>query len=137
MISRGPLAQVLAEAPMDRTFLLVELADGAHVVVDGTNEDWASLAKIPEKICGICVRFRSSSLEVSPKNAKGYFFRPGVGACLSANIQQYNLFILGHLDDDGETVHTSTVVVPELLVVNSDRRNRTDKESVGTSLIIN
>lgn len=124
---------------MDRSFLLAELADGMYVVLDGTNEDWAVLNKISRlvsKIIGVSARFRSAKLDVTPRNAKGYFFRPGVGASLSANIQQYNLFVLGHLDDDGETVHTSTVVVPELLVVNSDQRNRSDKETVGTSLII-
>lgn len=133
----GTLAQVLSNAPMDQAFLLVEMANESFAVVDGTNEDWANLAKLPDKIRGVCVRFRSSRLEVSPRDAKGYFFRPGVGASLSANIQQYNLFILGHLDDDGETVHTSTVVVPELLVVNSDQRNRFDEETVGASLITN
>jgi len=136
-VKYGTLAQVLSAAPMDCAFLLVEMASGNFVTVEGTNEDWANIASLDDKITAVCVRFRSSRLEVSPRDAKGYFFRPGVGASLSANIQQYNLFILGHLDDDGETVHTSTVVVPELLVVNSDQRNRADKETVGTSLIIN
>ena len=136
-MKHGTLAQALKDAPMDRSFLLVEMADETFAVVEGTNEDWAELAKLPPKITGVCARFRSSRLEVSPRNAKGYFFRPGVGASLSANIQHYNLFIMGHLDDDGETVHTYTVVVPELLVVNSDQRNRSDKETVGTSLITN
>jgi len=131
----GTLAQALSDAPMDRAFLLVEMAEGNFAVVDGTNEDWANLARLPEKIRAICVRFRSSRLEVSPRDAKGYFFRPGVGASLSAQIQQYNLFVLGHLEEDGQTVQTFTVVVPELLVVNSDRRNRHDQETVGKSLI--
>jgi hypothetical protein len=58
-----------------------------------------------------------------------------VGASLSSQIQQYNLFVVGHLEEDGETVQTFSVVVPELLVVNSDRRDRHDPETVGSSLI--
>lgn len=132
---RGTLAEVLADVTLDRSFLLIELDDGSFAVVEGTNEDWEKLSTIPQKIAKVCVRFRSSRLELSPRNAKGYFFRPGVGASLSAQIQQYNLFVIGHLEEDGETVQTFTVVVPELLLVNSDRRSRYDQETVGSSLI--
>jgi hypothetical protein len=132
---RGTLAEVLADVTLDRSFLLIELDDGSFAVVEGTNEDWEKLSTIPQKIAKVCVRFRSSRLELSPHNAKGYFFRPGVGASLSAQIQQYNLFVIGHLEEDGETVQTFTVVVPELLLVNSDRRSRYDQETVGSSLI--
>jgi hypothetical protein len=131
----GTLEQVLANVTLDRAFLLIELSDGSFAVVEGTNEDWEKLDSIPQKITRVCVRFRSSRLEVSPPNAKGYFFRPGVGASLSSQIQQYNLFVVGHLEEDGETVQTFSVVVPELLVVNSDRRDRHDPETVGSSLI--
>ena len=135
----GSLSEVLYQAPFDRTFLLAGLEGNLIVVADGDAEDWErvrSLVEDGKKMISLEIRFRSASFHVAPDRAGGYFFRPAVAACLSGSSHSFNLFVVGHLDEAGQ-VHTQSVVVPELVVVNRDIRQQSDQESVGSSLILN
>lgn len=138
-MTAGTLPEVLAQAPFDHSFLLAGLSGGLFVVADGTPDDWVRLSSLitPERhMTSLEVRFRSSCMKAVPELARGYFFRPAVAACLSGNSKSYNLFVVGYCGEDG-IVHTKSVIVPEMVVVNEDTREQSDKESVGTSLIIN
>ena len=133
----GSLPEVLSQAPFDRPFLLAGLEGDLFVVAEGTTEDWERVGTLvgqERRMVSLEIRFRSASLRTAPDRALGYFFRPAVAACLSGSSHSFNLFVVGHLAEDG-LVHTQSVVVPELLIVNKDTREVSDQESVGTSLI--
>lgn len=135
----GPLSDVLAQAPFSQPYLLAGLEGERFVLVDGDAEDWERVRAmvIPGRpLISLEIRFRSASLRCVPDRARGYFFRPAVAACLSGTSRSFNLFVVGHQDEDG-VVRTQSVVVPELIVVNNDARDATDVESVGASLITN
>lgn len=135
----GSLPEVLSQAPFDRPFLLAGLEGDLFVVAEGTKEDWDRVKPLVaqgRKMISLQIRFRSASLVTIPECAQGYFFRPAVAACLSGSSHSFNLFVVGWLKEDG-FVHTQSVVVPELVVVNWDTREKSDQESVGDSLIVN
>lgn len=134
----GSLSEVLSQAPFDRPFLLAGLENDCFLVVDGEGKDWErakALVENGKKMISLEIRFRSACFRAAPDRAAGYFFRPAVAACLSGSSHSFNLFVVGYLDESGQ-IQTQSVIVPELMVVNRDTRQRFDQESVGSSLIL-
>jgi hypothetical protein len=87
------------------------------------NEAWAQLKYYCElhdlTILNFGARNRDNVIYPLPSSAGGYFFIKGA-LCSINESHQWQLFIMGVTD--GKTIWTSTVKVPEMLIIETDSR---------------